>query len=87
MNGPIVRILDKMRECPKGIRFRDLCKICDHYFGSPRQAGTRHRIYRTPWPGDPRINIQNDHGMAKAYQIKQVLAAIARLEDEHEPSE
>ena len=84
MNGRIDKILIKMRACPKGIRFSDLCKICDHYFGSPRQAGTSHRIYRTPWSGDPRINIQDDRGMAKAYQVKQVLAAIARLEGQRE---
>ena len=23
------------------------------------------------WPGDPRVNIQNDRGMAKAYQVRQ----------------
>ena len=38
------------------------------------------------WTGDPRINIQDSHGMAKAYQVKQVLAAIDRLESEHEPT-
>jgi hypothetical protein len=32
------------------------------------------------WPGDPRVNIQNDHGMAKAYQVRQILAAIERKE-------
>ena len=87
MTGRNKKILIQMRECPKGIRFADLCKICDHYFGSPRQAGTSHAVYKTPWAGDPRINIQDDHGMAKAYQVKQVLAAIARLEDENEPAE
>ena len=87
MNGRIDKILIKMREGPKGIRFIDLCKVCDQYFGIPRQVGTSHRIYRTPWPGDPRINIQDDHGMAKAYQVKQVLAAIVRLEGQNEPAE
>lgn len=38
-------------------------------------------MYRTPWQGDPRVNIQNRHGEAKPYQVRQVLAAIARLED------
>jgi len=32
-----------------------------------------------PWQGDPRINIQNAKGKAKAYQVKQVLLAIERL--------
>lgn len=47
-----------------------------------RQAGTSHRIYRKPWPGDPRVNIQNRKGMAKPYQVRQVLKAIERMEDE-----
>jgi hypothetical protein len=73
-------IVANMRRNPKGIRYRDLCKVCDFYFGEARQAGSSHRIYKTPWPGDPRVNIQNAGGMAKAYQIRQVLRAIDRLE-------
>jgi hypothetical protein len=38
-----------------------------------------HVIFKTPWPGNPRVNIQNDKGRAKAYQVKQVLLAIERL--------
>jgi hypothetical protein len=72
-------ILANMRQNPKGIRFTDLCKVCDHYFGDARQAGGSHRIYKTPWIGDPRVNIQNSKGMAKAYQVRQVLKAIERL--------
>jgi len=71
-----------MRNSPKGIRFADLAKVCDHYFGEPRQQGTSHRVYRMPWQGDPRVNIQNDHGQAKPYQVRQVLAAIEKLEGE-----
>jgi hypothetical protein len=73
-------ILAQMRRNPKGVRFHDLCQVCDFFFGEARQRGSSHRIYRTPWPGDPRVNIQNDKGMAKAYQVKQVLKAIERLE-------
>ena len=73
-------ILDRLRNSPKGIHFAELSKICDRYFGEPRQRGTSHRVYRTPWPGDPRVNIQNDKGMAKAYQVRQIIKAIERLE-------
>ena len=76
-------ILLKMKRDPKNVRFRDLCKICDHYFGEARQRSGSHRIYKTPWQGDPRINIQNSKGKAKAYQVKQVLLAIEKLEDDH----
>ncbi|HSG64985.1 MAG TPA: toxin HicA [Gammaproteobacteria bacterium] len=71
-----------MRENPKHVRFADLCRVCDHYFGRPRTRGTSHRVYRTPWRGDPRVNIQASGGKAKAYQVRQVLWAIARLEAE-----
>jgi hypothetical protein len=37
----------------------------------------------TPWQGDPRVNIQNNNGKAKAYQVKQVLKAIERMEVDH----
>jgi hypothetical protein len=73
-------IVAKMRQNPKRIRFRDLCKVCDFYFGEARQTGSSHRISKMPWPGDPRINIQNAGVMAKAYQVRQVLRAIDRLE-------
>jgi hypothetical protein len=71
--------LTSMRNNPKGVRFHDVCKVCDHFFGLPRQSGSSHRIYKTPWPGDPRVNIQDERGMAKAYQIKQILKAIDKL--------
>jgi len=76
----IDNILAKMKQNPKGIRFAELCKVCDHYFGKPRKSGTSHRVYKTPWAGDPRVNIQNSRGKAKAYQVRQVLLAIERLE-------
>ncbi len=31
---------------------------------------------------DPRVNIQNDKGNAKAYQVKQVLRAIEKMKEE-----
>jgi len=45
--------------------------------------GTSHAVFKTPWAGDPRINIQEDKGKAKAYQVRQVLLAIDKLEDMH----
>ena len=73
-------ILRRLRTNPKGVRFADLAAICDRFFGEPRQRGSSHRVYRMPWSGDPRVNIQNDRGMAKAYQVRQVIRAIERLE-------
>jgi len=69
-----------MRREPNNVRFFDLIKVCEELFGKPRQTGTSHIIFKTPWPGDPRINIQNNKGKVKAYQVKQVLLAIDQLE-------
>lgn len=74
----VEKIVNRMRSSPASVRFADLAKVCEHYFGPPRQKSTSHSIYRTPWPGDPRVNIQDDHGKAKPYQVRQVLAAIAK---------
>ncbi len=76
-------IVLKFRNNPKDVKFSELCKLCDFFFGKPRQSGASHRIYKTPWQGDPRINIQNHKSKAKAYQVKQVLKAIERLEVEN----
>lgn len=75
-------LMERMRRNPGGVRFADLRRVCDRFFGEPRQIGTSHLVYRMPWPGDPRVNIQNRKGKAKAYQVRQVLKAIDRLEQD-----
>ena len=79
----VENIVAEMESNPKGVRFADLCRVCDHYFGQPRQKGTSHRVYKTPWQRDPRVNIQDDRGKAKTYQVRQVLKAIERWEYEN----
>ena len=74
-------ILAQMERNPADVRFDDLCKVCDHYFGKHRQGSSSHRVYKTPWKGDPRINIQSKRGKARYYQARQVLKAIMKLEE------
>ena len=83
----IANILSQIRRNPTDVRFLDLCKVCEHYFGEARQSKGSHRIYKTPWQGDPRVNIQNRQGFAKPYQVKQVLNAIQRLENTDDTQE
>ena len=64
---------------PKSVRFRDLLAICERHFGQPRIRGSHH-IFKMPWPGDPRINLQASGKMAKPYQVRDVGRALARLE-------
>jgi hypothetical protein len=76
-------ILTQMKNNPSDVRFADLSKVCTYYFGQARQKEGSHHVYKTPWKGNPRINIQNNKEKAKAYQVKQVLLAIEKLEVEH----
>jgi hypothetical protein len=77
----IAKILDRMRSGPAQLRYADLYKVCVAFFGEPRQSASSHAVFKTPWPGDPRVNIQNDKGKAKPYQVRQVLLAIERLQE------
>jgi len=40
-------------------------KVCRELFGEPRQSSGSHVVFKTPWQGDPRINLQNSKGQAK----------------------
>ncbi|MBN2191932.1 MAG: hypothetical protein JW751_03885 [Polyangiaceae bacterium] len=82
MGKRIDDLIAGMRTAPTNVRFADACKVANHFFGKPRQEGTSHAVWRMPWAGDPRVNLQNDHGKAKAYQIRQLLAAIDRRREE-----
>ena len=61
----IEKILEMMRREPGNVSFIDSKKVCVSYFGKPRQDASSHAIFKTSWPGDPRVNIQNAKGKAK----------------------
>lgn len=76
----IAKIVASMSASPSGVRFEDVRSVCDWYFGVPRQSGTSHAVYKMPWAGDPRVNIQRgSDGKAKGYQVKTILYAIEKL--------
>lgn len=81
MGSKIDDLVGKMRNAAANIKFSELSKVCEHFFGKPRQMGSSHRLFKTPWPGDPRVNIQNSKGKAKPYQVRQVLDAIDKLRE------
>jgi hypothetical protein len=80
MAKDIAELVAAMRAHPADVRFAAESKVADHYFGEPRQQGTSHRIWKMPWPGDRRVNMQDDGGKAKAYQVEQLVKAIDRFE-------
>lgn len=77
------KALESMRNCVTSVRYDDVFSVCKKYFGKPRQHTGSHAVFKTPWAGDPRVNIQkNKDGTAKPYQVRQVLAAIDKYEEE-----
>ena len=79
----VAKILARMRASPAQVSFADLYKVCVAHFGEPRQSASSHAVFKTPWPGDPRVNIQNEKGKAKPYQVRQVLLAVDRMADKN----
>ncbi|HME20432.1 MAG TPA: hypothetical protein VKI44_03575 [Acetobacteraceae bacterium] len=77
----IEKLLAEMQGSPASVGFSDALKVAKHYFGEPRNSGSSHYVFKTPWAGDPRINLQKAKGgRAKPYQVRQLLAAIEKLE-------
>lgn len=74
----IGNLLSELAEKEKNIRFSRLLKICEDVFGGSRISGGHH-IFKTPWPGDPRINLQKAGNMAKPYQVKQVIESLKKF--------
>lgn len=67
---------------PNNVHFKDLLEICRKHFGEPRVTGSHH-IFKMPWKGAPRINIQKDGKMAKPYQVRMVRRALEKLEEQN----
>ena len=77
------KIEEAARRAPASLSFTDALRLATAYFGEPRVGSGSHlAIFRMPWQGDPRINLQNKKGKAKPYQVTQMLKAIDRLREE-----
>lgn len=73
------KLLKKARDNPKNIRFRELCRLCELIGMEDRTPGSSHVMYKRSIPPVTTISIQDVNGMAKPYQVKQLLQFI----DEH----
>lgn len=72
-------LLNQALAAPSGLRFGELCYLAECYgFTRARQKGS-HVIYKRT--GYVRaMNFQDVRGMAKTYQVKQLLDALRELE-------
>jgi len=62
------------------VKFKDLLKICENFFEGPKIKGSHH-VFKTPWEGQPWVNLQKDGAKAKKYQVKQVREALLKLKE------
>ena len=76
--------LAELEVAGKNLRFRHLVQLCIQFFGEPRIRGSHH-IFKMPWPGNPRINLQEDGNQAKPYQVQQVIRALKKLKEQGPP--
>lgn len=62
-------------------RFSKLLKLCENLSVNIVSA-VSHYIFKTPWQGDPRINLQKLKGnFAKPCQVRQVLRALRKSKE------
>ena len=77
----IEKLIKELELSEKNVRFSHLLTICENVFGEYRTGGSHH-IFKTPWQGDPRINLQKLKGnLAKPYQVRQVLQSLRKLKE------
>lgn len=69
------KIYEKMLSGSRNIRFEDFCKVAEAFrYRRDRTRGSHH-IYEHRQVTRP-LNLQNDHGQAKPYQIRQFLRDV-----------
>lgn len=72
------KLLDKIRNNPNGVRFDDICRLTEAFGFTCNGGKGSHRVYSKKGITDI-LNFQNVKGMAKPYQVRQLL----RITDEH----
>jgi hypothetical protein len=71
------KLLGKALSNPQGLRFSEALKLASAFgFNVDRISGSHHILKR---PGIPELlNLQNARGMAKPYQIRQLLKLVEK---------
>jgi predicted RNA binding protein YcfA (HicA-like mRNA interferase family) len=70
------KLLEKARKNPKGLRFTELCRLCEMAGMEARTGKGSHVPYKRSTHPRFTLSIQNKNGMAKPYQVKMLLQFI-----------
>ena len=71
------KLIEKARNNPAGVRFRELCHLAVHMGFIKRDGKGSHVVYEKEGVVEI-LTFQNRKGMAKTYQVKQLLAVIEK---------
>ncbi|MDD5708762.1 MAG: type II toxin-antitoxin system HicA family toxin [Kiritimatiellae bacterium] len=71
------KLIEKARNNPAGVRFRDLCLLAEHVGFIKRDGKGSHVVYEKEGVVEI-LTFQERNGMAKTYQVKQLLVAIEK---------
>jgi hypothetical protein len=71
------KLLRQALDAPHTLRFEELCYLARSFDFVERGGEGSHRIYKRP--GRRPLSFQNCNGMAKEYQVKQLLDALREL--------
>ena len=71
--------LEKIKRNPKGVKFREIVSLLKAFGVVLERVSGSHYIFTHPaWDGI--LNIQNQGGEAKPYQIRQAIKAIEEVQ-------
>ncbi len=65
------KLIEKIRNNPKGVKFEDACKLAEIYGFTLKGGKGSHRVYSKEGVIEI-VNLQNVAGKAKPYQVKQL---------------
>jgi predicted RNA binding protein YcfA (HicA-like mRNA interferase family) len=73
------KLIEKSRMNPAGIRFREICLLAEHLGFSRRGGKGSHVVYEREGIVEI-LTFQDRKGMAKPYQVKQLLAVMNKYD-------
>ena len=71
------KLIEKARNNPAGVRFQEICLMAEHLGFTKRGGKGSHIVYEKEGVEEI-LTFQDRKGMAKPYQVKQLLAVIEK---------
>jgi hypothetical protein len=71
------KLIEKIQYNPAGVRFQEICRLAEQ-MGFPKRGGKGSHIVYEKDGVDEILTFQDRKGMAKPYQVKQLLAVIEK---------